>query len=49
LIPAVKEGIEKVKWVPQEKARLKSNKTFRSISEVLCKAINCNAESSIQS
>ena len=38
--PAIKEGIMKVKWVSFEKARKKSNKTFRSITEVLDKAIN---------
>lgn len=41
LSPALEEGILKVKWVAFDKARLKSNKTFRSISEVLCKAIGC--------
>ncbi|MEN8226329.1 MAG: NUDIX domain-containing protein [Bacteroidota bacterium] len=41
MTPALKEGILKVKWIPYEKARKKSNKTFRSISEVLCKAISC--------
>jgi 8-oxo-dGTP pyrophosphatase MutT (NUDIX family) len=40
LIPAADEGIEKAKWVPFEKAIKKSNQTFRSISEVLEKAIN---------
>lgn len=40
MIPAEKEGIEKVKWVPFEKAISKSNKTFRSITEVLDKTIN---------
>ena len=35
LIPATDEGIIKVKWVPFEKAKKKSNKTFRSITEVL--------------
>ena len=39
LNPALDEGIQKVKWIPFEKARRKSNKTFRSISEVLCKAM----------
>jgi len=39
-IPAREEGIEKVKWVPFEKAIRKSNKTFRSITEVLDKTIN---------
>jgi 8-oxo-dGTP pyrophosphatase MutT (NUDIX family) len=39
MIPATLEGIEKVKWVPFEKARKKSNKTFRSITEVLGQAI----------
>ncbi|MDT8394658.1 MAG: NUDIX domain-containing protein [Bacteroidales bacterium] len=41
LTPATDEGIVKVKWIPFEKARKKSNKTFRSIAEVLCKAISC--------
>ena len=41
LVPATEEGISKIKWMPFEKARLKSNKTFRSITEVLCKAISC--------
>ena len=41
LTPATEEGIRKMKRVPYEKARLKSNKTFRSITEVLCKAITC--------
>ncbi len=40
MIPALAEGIEKVKWVPFDKAKKKSNKTFRSISEVLVKAID---------
>lgn len=40
MIPATKEGIMKVKWVSFEKAKKKSNKTFRSVTEVLCKAIN---------
>lgn len=40
MIPARDEGIEKVKWVPFEKAMRKSNKTFRSITEVLEKTIN---------
>jgi len=40
MIPAIQEGIEKVKWVPFENARRKSNKTFRSITEVLNKTIN---------
>jgi 8-oxo-dGTP pyrophosphatase MutT (NUDIX family) len=40
MIPAREEGIEKVKWVPFEKAMRKSNKTFRSITEVLDKTIN---------
>ena len=40
LNPARDEGIEKVKWVPFEKAIQKSNKTFRSITEVLEKTIN---------
>ena len=39
MVPAIKEGIEKVKWIPFDKARKKSNKTFRSITEVLKKAI----------
>ena len=39
MVPAIKEGIEKVKWVPFEKAKKKSNKTFRSITEVLERAI----------
>lgn len=39
MTPATFEGIEKVKWVAFEKARKKSNKTFRSITEVLTKAI----------
>jgi 8-oxo-dGTP pyrophosphatase MutT (NUDIX family) len=39
MIPATLEGIEKVKWVPFDKARKKSNKTFRSITEVLEQAI----------
>ena len=39
MMPAILEGIEKVKWVPFEKARKKSNKTFRSITEVLEQAI----------
>jgi 8-oxo-dGTP pyrophosphatase MutT (NUDIX family) len=39
-IPATEEGIEKVKWIPFEKAKKKSNKTFRSITEVLHKAID---------
>ena len=38
--PAIKEGIMKVRWVPFEKAKKKSNKTFRSVTEVLDKAIN---------
>ena len=38
--PAKKEGIMKVKWVSFEKARKKSNKTFRSITEVLNKALD---------
>jgi hypothetical protein len=41
LIPAMEEGIERVKWIPFEKAKKKSNKTFRSITEVLCNAISC--------
>ena len=40
MIPATKEGIMKVKWVSFEKAKKKSNKTFRSVAEVLDKAIN---------
>lgn len=40
MIPALEEGIEKVKWVPFEKAKKKSSKTFRSITEVLEKAIS---------
>lgn len=40
MIPATAEGIEKVKWVPFQKAIRKSNKTFRSITEVLDKTIN---------
>ncbi len=39
LNPALDEGIQKVKWIPFEKARRKSNKTFRSVSEVLGKAM----------
>lgn len=39
MIPAIEEGIEKVKWVPFEKAKKKRNKTFRSITEVLDIAI----------
>jgi hypothetical protein len=39
MVPAIDEGIERVKWVPFEKARKKSNKTFRSITEVLEQAI----------
>jgi len=42
MIPAEHEGIVKVKWVPFENARRKSNKTFRSITEVLNKTINGN-------
>ena len=38
--PATKEGIIKVKWMPFDKAKKKSNKTFRSITEVLDKAIS---------
>ena len=41
MIPALDEGIEKVKWIPFDKAGRKSSKTFRSITEVLCKAIKC--------
>jgi len=40
MIPARDEGIEKVKWIPFEKAKRKSSKTFRSITEVLDKTIN---------
>jgi 8-oxo-dGTP pyrophosphatase MutT (NUDIX family) len=39
MIPALEEGIVKVKWIPFEKAKKKSNKTFRSITEVLELAI----------
>lgn len=48
LSPAMEEGIEKVKWIPYDKARKKSNKTFRSITEVLCKAISCGGDSTIK-
>lgn len=48
LSPATEEGILKVKWVPFEKASRKSNKTFRSINEVLCKAISCGDDSASQ-
>ncbi len=40
MTPALEEGIEKVKWIPFAKAMKKSNKTFRSITEVLYKAID---------
>ncbi len=40
MVPAIKEGIEKVKWVPFAKAKRKSNKPFRSVTEVLDKAIS---------
>jgi hypothetical protein len=39
MTPALDEGIVKVKWIPFEKAKKKSNKTFRSITEVLELAI----------
>jgi len=44
LVPAIEEGILKVKWIPYEQARKKSHKAFRSVTEVLCKAINCSAD-----
>lgn len=44
LKPATDEGISKIKWMPFEKARHKSNNIFRSITEVLCKAINCEPD-----
>lgn len=40
IAPATDEGIVKVKWTPFDKARKKSNKTFRSITGVIEKAIN---------